>query len=813
MATNTMRTTMVRSTDSKSTIWSSLSTRKRLNLQVKDFVEKCPDSTMKNYKAKYDRTTSIKSRKFWCDKMYSYLMSVQFRSLREEGKEEGKRVTITETVFDFYRFKFDEKAKTDNPLMLHESFSFRDVILGVAIPSKRWMSLITAYCQGGKTFLVIGAMAMYLALGMTPVIIVKDRGQKKQLWSRLCKDLTDLRKYLKSKGFSNDEISIFEEPIYYDSHCSGNAKKYCETKLKPALDGTKRRIIIAIKHAAHLERITSCTHMNSNIALFVDEAHILGGYKYLGDGSGTDLHDSSVHYDRELFKLKDRTHCKKYVAITATAQTLLISDPNLYPRGVINIPSHMHHRGLHDYIFHTNFHKEDEEYEACEDEDGYNWPMSLKSVLAKLSVEPPYERTNKFGVNDKLAIHLLCKHEPKCAEQHKLLQACKTDTRPYDNDHRTIIAGDWAVMTVQEEGIRLYHSSLKGERITINGEIARDNGCGEFLFKGVEICDVWQYLEMNGGVERFPRRVVIAFNSVEEGITFGGHYTNDPATDKNLHLTDLYIKMNERSPGCRLRQSMMRGAGNHGDDMKINMYCSMKNKLNLIKSFEIHDKQIKFLCGLSRDHDNKSVSSAIQGHELFSNQLPTKYIKVRGGDKKLKRKENPNAEEEEKSLKKFCWGYTLLRKMDPAKYPVKMVPYEVRKIKAARKKRRLKETKKIEEEYEEKVDYEYEYDDEEESEDSESDEEVEEKKTFNKIHKILGGSKNTKISIFLSLIDVDKIYTRGEIETLLHKANYDQPKSIFTSITSLNSTWGPGTLFKKIGSNWKIVESLKSAWL
>ena len=61
-------------------------------------------------------------------------------------------------------------------------------------------------------------------------------------------------------------------------------------------------------------------------------------------------------------------------------------------------------------------------------------------------------------------------------------------------------------------------------------------------------------------------------------------------------------------------------------------------------------------------------------------------------------------------------------------------------------------------------------------------------------------------------MDIDKIYSKKEIEELAKFAEYKNPSSMFHSLTTKKSTYGFGCIFEKDGDKWKIQDIFKKAW-
>jgi hypothetical protein len=660
--------------------YTKLSYTEKLDLYMHSLSSNAYTDVMISLKDSYDIAKSDTKKKKVCDDMYFHSLSCDISNSHKDSKKISPYKTLAEAVFYFYRYDNNK----ENIYMKHESLDFENLIKTGNTDKKRWMTLLTAYCQSGKTFLIIACMAVYLALGITPVFIVKDRINRLQAYTRISKSFSNLRIFLSKHGYK-EERKIYSDCLYMDSQSDISQNEY-KKKITHSLIGgmsnNKRRIVMCIKHEMHVRRVNECLTSLSQFALIIDEAHILSGYKYLGDGSGEDMYDEGVAYDRELHALKNDIHCKKLIEITATAQSILVSNPKLYTKGILHIQASSEHRNLSNVIFDTTHHEDEKrdkrEYRekikntrAIDELSVYAFPQSMLTFLYEKSISPSYIRTNKFGVEDRLAIHALIKHDRLVSEQHKLMITFKDTAIPTCEKHAVIIASKWVVMTIQSEGIRVYHSDLIGKTININGEVVTSNDVGEFLFTKAEICDIWQYLEMNGGVDTYPRRVCIAYNSVEEGVTFSGYYdATDPSVDKNLHLTDIYINMPNTAPTCRLRQSIERGSGNHGDDISINVYCCQLIKEKWVKSVAVLDEHLTFLQTLSQDGRDIKVIDAIKEHSIYENRIPKNYIKVKGGIDNVSKKENPNGNDEDDELRIKIKGIHALNFIAPDVYKI-----------------------------------------------------------------------------------------------------------------------------------------------
>ena len=717
---------------------------------------------------------NIKIKIEYLHKLYSTVL--KFQNMNEsddeiESDEDSCDISFAEYVFRYFRYN------SKNPVTLLDSkaFQFENLIAGCELSIEDKMSLITSYCQAGKTFLVIPVTLIYLALGFTPVIIVLDTIQYDQLMCRLKVILENICKHLESlKRFSEKEISIFKDVLYYDSK-----NRVKNNDLELALNGERRRIIIALKQCSHLNRINKNWTENSNICLVPDEAQSSAAYKI---NTGT-FHDENIQYENEFVLLKSRA--KKYIPVSATVQDILMVDDKLWSDNLVYIPPNDDYRG----IFNCKFVNID----VSEDEESQIIPLSTCRILEELSMTEPIVRYDRR--NNKIDIHpinFLAKICRKVEQQHFILSCFATKQLP-----KKILNGNWTVLTLQGEGIRIYHDSLGSKPLKIKEQESVIKETGEHFFQSglgnsINISDIYQFLAERG-VQLHPRIMTISYDMCCEAISFISHYDKH----QNYHITHSTFKMSDTSNSSNVQQALSRSFGNHGDDIELTIYVTQKLKEKVIKGFELHDTQIKSLIALSQKGNTHITSNIIcseylKNLEVMDNRVPTVYNRVK--NLILNKIVNVNKTKENKLLKSDkikC--IDVLAFMEPEKYDD--LSNKIKQLNIDANKRKISEGYKV-------------------VEDTYTSPKIEKKidNSLDKINKIFLKDKNSNIGIFLSSIDCDSYYSREDLENLLGKATYKQPKAIFHSITNPDSTWGPGYIFELNNNKYKVRKELHSAW-
>jgi hypothetical protein len=566
---------------------------------------------------------------------FLYQLAVKYPKNEEEDeiklnneinlKNENNSMTLAEYVFRYFRY-----FNNNNPVTLLDSkaFQFKELLSDetyVIIPSNK-TSLITAYCQSGKTFLVIPVTLIYLALGMTPVMIVLDKSQAKQLMRRLRTYCKDLKNHLRELGhFTEDELNVFNDSfLYYDSRVK---KSEDDDSLGLALTGEKPRIIIAIKHYQHIERINELTNEFSNIVLIADEAQVSCCYKNI-DSDG--YHDPSVKYDNEFVKLREAS--SKYIAVSATVQDVIMVDKTLYSDNIVYIPPNDYYTGITNWQFK---HIDSDEKNA------------VVRILDELSVEKTIIRFDRrHNVTNEHPIIVLVKTERKKEDHLSLMKYFITGRLS-----ATINEADWCVIVEHGEGFYLHHSSLLDKKITIDDKestmknIDDDISVHYFTSNSIDISDVFQYLAYEG-VKRFQRIALISYDMCKEAISFTSHYDKP----QNYHLTHGIFQLGPKTSIATAIQTMNRLSGNHGDNIRPVIYTTEKTKKDVLNGFAIHDEQVKELISISQKGNVLISSEYLETYPMFKNRHSSNYNKVKGIEKNLI--ENPNKSEEEKILEK-----------------------------------------------------------------------------------------------------------------------------------------------------------------
>ena len=665
----------------------------RRSTMVEHIVALCPTITVLSLQKKYLHTHIKKKDSVIHEMVVAYLEEIKHGPIltQDDVKESDK---LAKFIFRYYRHMFSDALKSEDTILLHEAF---DLVLLVNknpnyIPYKRWINLMVASTQAGKTFIVIALSHIFIALGYDSIFILKDTSQITQFLSRYLVYSTKLQSALKGAGFSKQNIDMFGEPLYHDSSMSKSHHDNFLRNVGLTLNRTQRRSILCIHNSIHLERVYNQITPHSNFILFVDEAHKLGAYKQMTDNTEKTLKNGSPEdcYDQMYINLK--VFAQKIFLITATPQVVLITEPALYSDSIVTFPEGKDYRGIETCKFELLPSTKEEIYINIEG-IGYGGPvkssipLSFFKTVAKLSGMKPIKRINRFGVKDKLPIALIAKFEVTNDGQKILFDAMKPDAKALNDDHQKIINAKWCSIIFNMYGIRMYDNSLQGATISIKTfeGTSKENtltyvdkdGSGEFLFprEHVQIEDVLHWMWLNGGHKRFPRIVVLTYKSAEEGITFSSKWAETTETCANWHFPFMYSRMGDSVSTANKEQASGRVNGNHGDfdlngqPLMCTHWDTLVGKEKLIKGVNLHRQMIKDLCQLKFEANDGLVINHVNGYEMFANRVPKQYYgDITGAQSTIKKIKNPHADIENESFTRHKSVLSTLQMINPDEY-------------------------------------------------------------------------------------------------------------------------------------------------
>jgi hypothetical protein len=452
----------------------------------------------------------------------------------------------------------------------HPAFSINAIKNNEEISKNDKYSLITAPPQSGKTVIILITCIMYMIYGYTPIIILPKSPDIIQFKSRLTSIIEEI--------FDSSCIDMLTNVLY-----SSSSKKISDIKLMSAMSHTKPGIIICLKEHTQITRVVdigNCVE-NRKLVLFIDEAHVAGGYKKVGN----ETHDPDVKYDVEINKLKLLSG--KNFLITATSANILFAEQNLYQKNVYcGIPS-KNYRGL-EHVEFIEMKKNNE-----------NTSSEIECILGELLLQYPIHRKYHDGKKQNSGFHpiiLLCHAELLCKDQKKWFE----------------LSTDWLIATFQGEGICLKHDSILENPPPFSHTVIDSH----ILIQNIQPCEIIEWVISCGA--RFSHTCFMAYNMAEESVSFS---TN---TIPSYHLTHLYMAGTTSS--ARTQQIILRLGGNHGDNIKLKLFTSKSNKEKIIKEFVTHKNLIDEIC---MSKTNYNITESMKNKKHLKVLTPNKFLTLK----------------------------------------------------------------------------------------------------------------------------------------------------------------------------------------
>ncbi len=613
------------------------------------------------------------------------------------AEQRNNKIELANAFFDYCVFSVDKENSMERSYFSSQSLYLREFIqrFDKPLPPEKYMVLLTAFTQQGKTFTIAALIGLHQILGQNSLLLVKSIPVAEQTIPRIRKffdNAVDFLKHRKIRSFSDDDLSVLKNPFCYLDSSKTKAEKQIFTRdLRLAITNKRCSVIIAIHNQGHLNRIRKLydeTGRRSKIVLFIDEAHELGGYKVMGASPlGNDLHDPECKYDTEIAIFKEAEMTHRVYLITATPQCVYFMEPRLRGHSVCRIPQPKGYVGIPNMHFVIS-EKEKLVHGRTQEGKIVSLYSGWLTILANLSETEPIKRFNKFLEPDSHPIVLLSMIERENEKQRMILEACKLGTVPINDDHRKIIEAKWVIICVNQNGIHVSHETFKGQTITFQGQTVHDFlNTGELLFEKTTIEKVLQWLFILGceGCEdnregrgrciaRFPRIMIIAYNKAKASTTFGSAVTEDPYTDANWHITHIEsINTGKTLSADKAEQNIGRGTGVYRDVLCNNrrfqttVYCDRKTKEKLIRGFTMSN----YLTELIREratHGDFNVMEFVRSVEMYPSHIPHNPFSVNGLKSMIKRKKgkNPKEDIEKHAMKNAQNAGTVVAMLQPS---------------------------------------------------------------------------------------------------------------------------------------------------
>lgn len=448
--------------------------------------------------------------------------------------------------------------------------------------------IIKGHVQSGKTSFMLATAVNYVFKNKVSSIIVlrNATGDKCQIKSRLAELEESLKNHLDSENI--------------DSKLSLNmlTADVSDNEFEKAMTGIKPQIFVVLGNCRQIEKINEKIEnvCHGTFALFIDEAD--------SNEAGTSKRTCELAIMRE----------NAVITFHVSATILNIGLTQDIEKNCIIML-----RTSNNYLGHEKIHHNILEHDMTEgtkiDDDPSEKDPNMKDWLAWFALQAPYK--HRSGMRNG-------KHPRNC-----LMNICFT-IEPQKKLFRYIAElHDIVVILYNGEGVDIYHPSLEGSAIEING--IRSMPCTWFdkahsFDAKVGISNVYQMLKDNGGADRFPRVITISGQVAGRGISFVsadyGKYLKS-LTKSGLigwRLTDMYFTTAPGTHQPALLQRVGRLCCNVIDSFPTILHSTQQTSDDVDKSYNIQEEYISRI----KDSECKYIGEIIRSAKIHKDKPPSK---------------------------------------------------------------------------------------------------------------------------------------------------------------------------------------------
>jgi hypothetical protein len=357
--------------------------------------------------------------------------------------------------------------------------------------------------------------------------------------------------------------------------------------------GDRARVVIAIKHYAHMQHIGSFLGEDSLAAVFMDEAHATACY-FQDQTENEEFGNSNNKYDK-LYEVA-RAKFKKIIYISATPQDVINVDPRI---GVQSV----------SYLQPTALYTG---YDRCEmhavDVDDHN--AAARALVRRLDGMRPIRRENRrFGVVDEHPIVVLLKMDAVKNKQQLTMQSLIAQ-----------FGARWCILNFTGDGISVYLP----ESVRLRGVKLSRKRDGVHSFGG-QLTDVLQALAEVGVAGGVSHIAIIGYNMVAVGISIVSHYDKP----QNLHLTHMLMINGADAPCANVVQAAGRIFGNFGDDITPVLYTSAEELKKLKNAMWLYEEESRRIQAAAADSET-TTRRLLRPMEISAERFTKAYHRTRG---------------------------------------------------------------------------------------------------------------------------------------------------------------------------------------
>ena len=452
----------------------------------------------------------------------------------------------------------------------------REFLFGICGDLKRFpesddndngMIMASADTQSGKTNFMLCSSVLSMLSGKIPIIVVRNLyGDAQQLKNRCSELSVKLKEYLEK---CKAEIFTF-------SSVRGDNKNSEQVKRVLTKSTSSPCIIICLGNQTQIGNLVEITKDMENhrkFDLLIDEIdHIDYGIKRVVkiiDSKEVIVKEPcGVSYQLNL--LKKKAH--KVIGVTATPLDVIFSEKEMKSTSQIRLSIPSDYRGFCDVVV------EHLPLKMCY-VDKKQTIMTFSDIcMADPNMLPFLDKYSKKTPNFSWMSN---KHYPNI---------CLIKNGRIINKQEMMFSGiidiykrAFVVIVYNGNGVMIHHDDLyeKDNRVLINKiEVVRNR------YSKLPLSDAIQYFKDNGGVEKYPRMIIISGDLAGRSISY-------VSKDYDWHLTDMYYVPSDSSSVPDMIQSAGRLCGrNKGKSPILTLYSTKKVSDSLYNGFHFTNEII-----------------------------------------------------------------------------------------------------------------------------------------------------------------------------------------------------------------------------
>jgi hypothetical protein len=581
--------------------------------------------------------------------------------------------------------------------------------------------IIKGCMQSRKTWMIVAmSMYYYLFYKVSVFIVIENKLSSCEQMMLRIRNVFD--KYISLIG-AKDLQTEFERMFQVLDVKRG--KSCGEQEMQEALSGKSPRIFIALRSEYDLCPVNDIIEKSNQVkyALILDESDAID------NGSESWAQD-------ELNYIKDSANIVWNV--TATAMTSLMKE-YIVSGNVFVMKKPEDYKDLPTF----NMIQLDKESESCSDvdDDPFDKDPNLKNYLEDFSKKgiyfDPVWGGRRHPVISLVRVGITIEPQLRLAE---FIQSNHTITCITFN-------GSGEGLTLRGHGLPKSPIKIGKNTSILEKEVHN--------FSDLQIGDAISYLQENGGVDRYPRIVIIAGKMADRGITFGSSNYSECISQKQVpwHLTEMYYLAAKGTDQPNLLQAAGRLCGVYIDNIPLTLYSNACD--DIVKAYHAQEELIDRARKANREEQSmKDIIPTIEMSKEKCSKRRFTSPKVPCRIKKVKDDSIYGGWDWEAEGRMTLGGETkstIITTCD------------------------------------------------------------EDSKIIQKIHKLMSSSRKDKITIFVSMLKPLQRYKEKDILNMLRDAGYNQPASFFSSINK-KTNYGIGHIFEKVQDGWMIRSVLNSAW-